>query len=171
MPTSWANDGKGGCRFARRGDKYLVLCYSGPRLFRAGEVLHYDLRLLLTPFHTIDPGAQWKTRYYHAYKPLDEIAAAGANTVNVHHATAINPYINYPFLRPAEMKAYIDQAHALGMKVKIYYTVRELTNHAPELFPLLSLGDEVLARGPGGAPPGCRNILMAITLRVGMFPS
>lgn len=152
MPTSWANDGKGGCRFARRGDKYLVQCYSGSRVFRAGEVLHYDLRLLLTPFHTIDPGAQWKTRYYHAYKPLDEIAASGANTVNVHHATAINPYINYPFLRPAEMKAYIDQAHSLGMKVKIYYTVRELTNHAPELFPLLSLGDEVLARGSGGGP-------------------
>ena len=25
-------------------------------------------------------------------------------------------------------------AHARGMKVKIYDTVRELTNHAPELF-------------------------------------
>jgi hypothetical protein len=152
MPTSWANDGKGGCRFTRRDDRYLIQCFSGPRALQAGETQHYDLRLLLTPFHTINPDAQWKTRFYHAYKPLDEIAAAGANTINVHHATAINPYINYPFLRPAEMKAYIDQAHARGMKVKIYYTVRELTNHAPELFPLLSLGDEVLARGPGGGP-------------------
>ena len=152
MPGSWANDGKGGCRFVQRGASYLVQCYSGERSFRAGESLHYDFRLLLTPFHTIDPAAQWKTRYYHAYKPLDEIAAAGANTINVHHATAINPFINYPFLRPAEMKAYIDAAHARGMKVKIYYTVRELTNHAPEIFPLLSLGDEVLASGPGGGP-------------------
>ena len=152
MPGSWANDGKGGCRFARNGDRYVIQCFSGPRSFRAGESLHYDLRLLLTPFHAIDTGAQWKTRFYHAYKPLEEIAAAGANTVNVHHATEINPYINYPFLRPAEMKAYIDKAHARGMKVKIYYTVRELTNRAPELFPLLSLGDEVIARGPGGGP-------------------
>jgi hypothetical protein len=152
MPASWANDGNGGCRLTRRDDRYLVECYGGPRAFRAGESLHYDLRLLLTPFHTIDPAAQWKTRYYHAYKPLAEIAAAGANTVNIHHATAINPFINYPFLRPAEMKAYIDQAHARGIKVKIYYTVRELTNHAPELFPLLSLADEVIARGPGGGP-------------------
>ncbi len=152
MPASWANDGKGGCRFERRDTSYFVHCFSGPRVFRAGETQHYDLRLLLTPFHTIDPEAQWKTRYYHAYKPLDEIAAAGANTINVHHATEINPYINYPFLRPAEMKAYINQAHARGMKVKIYYTVRELTNRAPELFALRSLGEEVLARGPGGGP-------------------
>ena len=59
-------------------------------------------------FHTIDTKSQWRTRFYHAYKPLAEIAATGANTVNIHHATAINPYINYPFLKPKEMKAYID---------------------------------------------------------------
>jgi hypothetical protein len=120
---------------------------------QAGEVQHYNFRLLLTPFHVINPAAQWTTRYYHAFKPLDEIAATGANTVNVHHATAINPFINYPFLRPREMKQYIDDAHARGMKVKIYYTVRELTNHAPELFALRSLGNEVLADGPGGGGP------------------
>jgi hypothetical protein len=38
------------------------------------------------------------------------------------------------------------------MKVKIYDTVRELTSRAPELFALLSLGDEIIARGPGGGP-------------------
>jgi hypothetical protein len=48
------------------------------------------------------------------------------------------------------MKAYVDSAHARQMRVKIYYTVRELTNHAPELFALRSLGDEVLSHGPGG---------------------
>ncbi|GAG80099.1 unnamed protein product, partial [marine sediment metagenome] len=37
----------------------------------------------------------------------------------------------YPFLRPEKMKAYIDKAHARDMKVKIYYTVRELSNRAP----------------------------------------
>ena len=31
------------------------------------------------------------------------------------------------------MKAYIDEAHAEGLQVKIYYTVRELSNRAPEL--------------------------------------
>jgi hypothetical protein len=68
----------------------------------------------------------------------------------VHHANAVNPWINYPFLEPAKMKAYVDSAHARQMRVKIYYTVREISNHAPELFMLKSLGDEVLASGPGG---------------------
>jgi len=48
------------------------------------------------------------------------------------------------------MKAYVDEAHARGMKVKIYYTVRELSNRAPELWALRSLGHEVLSSGPGG---------------------
>ncbi|HEX7048815.1 MAG TPA: glycoside hydrolase domain-containing protein, partial [Longimicrobiales bacterium] len=151
MPASWDNGGKGGCRFAERDARtYLVTCYSGPRTMTAGEVQHYDFRLLLTPFHPIDTAKQWSTRYFHAFAPLDSIAALGANTINVHHATPINPWINYPFLTPDTMKAYIDAAHERGMHVKLYYTVRELTNHAPELFALRSLGHEVLASGPGG---------------------
>ncbi len=150
MPASWANAGRGGCRLRARRDLYSVVCYSGVRTMAPGEIQHYDFRLLLTPFHPIDPAAQWATRYFHSYVPLDSIARMGANTVNVHHATAINPFINYPFLRPDAMKAYVDSAHAMGMRVKIYYTVRELTNHAPELPALSSLGTEVIAPGPGG---------------------
>jgi hypothetical protein len=151
MPASWANGGRGGCRFTEWDEAtYLARCFSGPRAMRAGETLRYDFRLLLTPFHPIDPHAQWTTRFFHAYKSLDSVAAYGANTINVHHATPINPFINYPFLRPGIMKAYVDSAHARGMKVKIYYTVRELTNSAPELYMLRSLGEEVISDGPGG---------------------
>jgi hypothetical protein len=153
MPLSWANGGQGGCRLGARGEgTYLISCYSGRRRMAAGETQHYDFRLLLTPFHALETDRQWSTRYYHAFAPLAEIAATTANTVNVHHATPINPFINYPFLRASEMKAYIDEAHGRGMKVKIYDTVRELTNHAPELPVLLSLGGEVIADGPGGGP-------------------
>jgi hypothetical protein len=105
---------------------------------------------MVTPFHPIDPAQHWKERYFHAYVPLDSVAKMGANVINVHHATPINPFINYPFLRPDTMRAYIDSAHARQMKVKIYYTVRELTNRAPELWTLRTLNDEVLADGPGG---------------------
>lgn len=150
MPASWANTGRGGCRLRARRAAYTVVCYSGARTMAAGEVQHYDFRLLLTPFHPIDTKAQWATRFFHAYVPLDSVAKMGANTVNVHHATAINPFINYPFLRPDAMKAYVDSAHDMGIRVKIYYTVRELTNHAPELPALRSLGTEVIAPGPGG---------------------
>lgn len=150
LPASWGNGGKGGCRLGGEGGLYLVRCGSGPRRMEKGETQRYDFRLALTPFKPIDTDAQWGTRFFHRYAPLEEIQAAGANVVNVHHATPINPWINYPFLRPREMKAYVDDAHARGMKVKIYYTVRELTNRAPEIWALRSLGHEVLSSGPGG---------------------
>ncbi|HEY6109338.1 MAG TPA: glycoside hydrolase domain-containing protein, partial [Gemmatimonadales bacterium] len=150
LPGSWSNGGVGGCRFRAGRAAYVARCTSGARTLAAGDTLYFNLRLLLTPFHPIDPRAQFTTRYFHAYKPIPEVLATGANVVNVHHATAVNPWLNYPFLRPAEMRAYVDSAHAAGMRVKIYYTVRELTYHAPELWALRSLGDEVFADGPGG---------------------
>jgi hypothetical protein len=150
LPASWGNGGEGTCRLGTEGGAYLVRCGSGRRRMERGETQRYDFRLALTPFKPIDTDAQWRTRFYHRYAPLGEIQAAGANVVNVHHATPINPWINYPFLRPTEMKAYVDEAHERGMRVKIYYTVREISNRAPELWPLRSLGHEVLSAGPGG---------------------
>ena len=150
MPTSWENGGNGGCRFRTEGEIYRVTCFSGARRLVPGDTLYYNLRLLLTPFHTIDTRTHFATRYFHRYAPIDSIRSTGANIVNVHHATPVNPWINYPFLRPGAMKAYADSAHAAGMRMKIYYTVRELTNRAPEFWALRSLGDEVLASGPGG---------------------
>ncbi len=41
------------------------------------------------------------------------------------------------------LKAYIANVHEEGLKAKIYYTVRELTNHIVELWALRSLGHEV----------------------------
>ncbi len=151
MPRSWWNDGKGGCDFIEMNEEtFLIRATSGARTIKIGDELHFIFSLLITPFKTLDTKAQWSTRFYHAYKPPEEIAATGANTINIHHANDINPYINYPFLRPLEMKQYIDRAHDLGLKVKIYYTVRELTNRAPEIFALRSLGSEIFSDGPGG---------------------
>ena len=48
------------------------------------------------------------------------------------------------------MKAYIDSAHKAGLKVKIYNTIRELSNHAYETFALRSLGHEIYSPGKGG---------------------
>jgi hypothetical protein len=158
MPPSWWNGGRGtvtvrsgnGGRDGAKPGTVLLAAASGPRALRVGETLHFDFTLLITPFKPIDPGAHFRERYFHAFEPLDKVAAAGANVINVHHANAINPYINYPFLRAAEMKAYVDDAHRRGFKVKIYDTVRELSNRAPELFALRSLGHEIFATGPSG---------------------
>ncbi len=86
---------------------------------------------------------------------------AGGTVVNIHHANEINPYINYPFFNLDKQTAYIEEAHAKGIKVKLYDTIRELTYRAHELFALRSLGDEILNDGEGrgallaaGAPRG-----------------
>jgi hypothetical protein len=117
---------------------------------KKGEKLYYNFNLLLTPFHTIDTDFQWKTRFYHQFSPVDTVVKKKASVVNVHHANDINPYINYPFIKWKEMKEYIDEAHSKGLKVKIYNTIRELSNRAYETQPMRSLGTEIYSSGAGG---------------------
>jgi hypothetical protein len=160
MPASWDNDGQGGCSLRDDGDgTYWVRCHSGARSMGPGESLRFDFRLAITPFRTLDTDAQWQTRFFHRFNSLDSIAAQGANTVNVHHATPVNPYINYPFLSVKDLRDYVNAGHDRDMRIKIYYTVRELTNRAPEIFALKSLGDEVFSYGAGGGPPWLREHL------------
>ncbi|MFH1944269.1 MAG: glycoside hydrolase domain-containing protein [Acidobacteriota bacterium] len=151
MPPSWSNEGKGGGRITETGPQTVTISMSsGQRTLTPENDLHFDFILLLTPFKTLDTDQQWSTRLFHAYKPIAEIAATGANTVNNHHANDANPYINYPFIATARMKAYVDEAHDAGMKVKIYNTIRELSNRTEELFALKSLGNEIFSSGVGG---------------------
>ena len=131
-------------------EQVVIRAYSGERIIKAGEELHFDFSLLLTPFKPIDTAKHWQQRYYHQYGAVDKALEAGANIVNIHHANETNPYINYPFLRTDEMRDYIKYIHDKGMKAKIYYTVRELSNHVVEMWALRSLGDEIFVKGPGG---------------------
>ncbi|WP_250318160.1 glycoside hydrolase domain-containing protein [Pedobacter sp. B4-66] len=150
LPTSWGNYGKGGIKIAKKGQSILADNYSGERLMKKGDTLYYNFTLLITPFHPINTDFQWSNRFYHKYNNLDTIKATGATLINIHHATPINPFINYPFIAHKEMKSYIDEAHSKGLKVKIYNTVRELSNSAYETFPLRSLGHEIYSPGKGG---------------------
>ncbi len=150
LPASWGNAGKGGVTIALKGKSVLVNNYSGDRKMKKGDVLFYNFNMLITPFHPINTDFQWATRFYHKYDNLDTIKANGATVANIHHATPINPWINYPFIEYKKMKAYIDSAHQRGLKVKIYNTVRELSDHAYELFALRSLGHEIFSTGKGG---------------------
>jgi hypothetical protein len=150
LPASWGNGNKGGIDIFEKGKSILSDNYSGPHKMKKGDVLYFDFNLLITPFHPINTDVHWANRYFHAYKPIDTIKATGATIINIHHATAINPYINYPFIAWKKMKAYIDSAHAAGLKVKIYNTIRELSNHAYETFAMRSLNHEIYSPGKGG---------------------
>jgi hypothetical protein len=149
LPSSWGNGNKGGIKISEEGDQVLVKNYSGDRKMKKGESLYYNFTLLITPFHALDTDFQWKTRFFHKYDNPDSIKSKGATVVNIHHATPINPFVNYPFIEHKAMREYIDKAHQDGLQVKIYNTIRELSNSAYELFPLRSLGHEIFSPGKG----------------------
>jgi hypothetical protein len=150
LPSSWYNEGRGGIRIETTPAAVIATNYSGPRRVAAGTTLHFNVRFLITPFKSIDTGTHFNTRFVHKYVTVDEVKAAGGTVVNIHHANEINPYINYPFFNLDKQTAYIEEAHAKGIKVKLYNTIRELTYRAHELFALRSLGDEILNDGQGG---------------------
>jgi hypothetical protein len=150
MPPAWYNAGRGGISMHEINSALLIKCFGGRRRLEPGEKLHFDFELLLTPFKPLDATEHWRNRFFHSFKPVDEVVRSGANTVNIHHANDANPYINYPFLHVDEMRNYVTEAHDKNLKVKIYYTIRELSNHAAELFALKSLGIEIFPTGKGG---------------------
>jgi hypothetical protein len=150
MPLSWHNGGQGGIQVQSTADAVIARNYSGSRHMRQGDRLHFNVRFLITPFKPLDTRSHFNTRFVHKYVPVEKVREWGGTVVNIHHANDINPYINYPFYNLNQQKIYIDQAHALGLKVKLYYTIRELTYKAYELFALRSLGDEILNAGDGG---------------------
>jgi len=150
LPTSWGNNNKGGIDIFKKGKSILVNAYSGSRNMKKGDVLYYNFNLLITPFHPINTEFQWNAKFFHKYAAIDTIKQTGATIINIHHATPINPYINYPFIEFKKMKDYIDEAHSKGEKVKIYNTIRELSNKAYEIHALRSLGHEIFSAGKGG---------------------
>lgn len=150
LPRSWGNGGRGGINIWKKGNSVLADNYTGALKMKTGDTLFFNFNLLITPFHTINTDFQWATRFYHKYESIGNVKKTGATVINIHHANPINPWINYPFIEFKKMKNYIDSAHQAGLKVKIYNTVRELSNHAYETFPLRSLGHEIYSTGKGG---------------------
>jgi hypothetical protein len=151
----WGNGGLGGCRLREQAaDRVVLSAFTGPKKLKAGAELHFNFGLAVTPFRCIDP-AHWNWRYLHPqpWNPLpslDEVVRDGARILNVHQGNnGLNPHINYPFVAVDPMKRLAAEAHSRNVKVKIYYTIRELSNYTAEIWALRSLGDEVYLDGPG----------------------
>jgi len=162
LPSSWGNEGRGGVELRSEADScVLARAYSGPRRLKQGQHLDFTFELYLTPFRTLDTEKQWSVRFIqpspsHLPDRLDQAVASadsrhGPNVINVHQGTYYSPYINYPY-SDASASAFHDlvqRAHAKGVKVRVYYTTREITQNMPELFPLHSLNGEIILPGPG----------------------
>jgi hypothetical protein len=150
IPAAWGNDGHGGCSVREEGSNtVLIRAYTGPRKLAAGATLHFNFGLLITPVKPLDP-AHWHWRYDHELVTPEQAVQNGATIVNIHQGNALNPNINYPFVATPKLADYVRKAHEQGLKVKIYYTVRELSNYTAEIWALRSLNHEVFVDGPGG---------------------
>lgn len=157
LPPAWHNNGRGGCVIADDGPEQVVLkAYSGPREIRPYEPLHFYFNLCITPFRTLNTQQHWQSRYWHRYTSgpnentvptFQTVRDLGCNIINLHANGKQNPYINYPFVTTPTIKDYVQKSHDAGMRAKLYYTVRELSNHTAELWALRSLGSEILADG------------------------
>ncbi len=163
MPPSWGNDGKGGMDVTERTGDVLLNAYSGEREMKSGDVLNYDFELLLTPFKVIDRSIKFGDRYYHGggtntSVKVDSAKKYGANILNIHHAEDIYPFINYPYLdaNTNELRQLADQAHSENIRLKVYYTTRELTKNLPEFWAFNSLNGEIIYPGPGNS---CKTVL------------
>lgn len=158
-PASWFNGDKGGFKIQTLSDEVNAVAYSGSRILAEGDELEFEWSMLLTPVKDINYKSQFIDRYYHnggKPRPANDDFEAGVKVINVHHANQYNPHINYPFVETEKMKTFIDSMHTKGQKVKIYYTIRELTNYVPEIWALRSLGNEILGDGNGGGYPWLR---------------
>jgi len=161
LPVSWGNGGLGGVDVVgETGGKVLARAYGGPRMMKKGEVIDFVFELYLTPFRPLDTEKQWSVRFTHLGGPgreaIDEAVSAadarrGPNVVNVHHASYYSPYINYPYSDdcfPAFCEL-VERAHDRGIRLRVYYTTREITQNMPELFALHAFDGEILLPGPG----------------------
>jgi hypothetical protein len=158
----WNNQGQGGYTVAEDGDEVIQKAFTGPMTLKAGEEIDLRFALMATPLKPLNP-EHFAQRYFQFYSNIvtpQEGKNHLATIMTIHQGNELNPYINYPFLTVDKMKAYIDDAHKLGMRTKIYYTVRELSNFCAEIWALRSLNNEVFTDGAHGGDSWLREHLI-----------
>ncbi len=145
--SGWLQGRNGSFRQTRKGRACEVELNTGALSLRAGEPLTLEFALYVTPFKPL-PAEHWNWRYYHqgCSKNLDLKLGieAGAKIFTQHHGSPNYPYINYLFPVADDLKKIADQVHQIGGRFKAYNTIREQSTRTCELWPLRSLGHEIL---------------------------
>lgn len=162
-PESWYNDNKGGFRIQTRRDHRDVFTFSGSRRLKKGETIAFECAFIITPIKKQNTPYHFTNKYFQNQfhpEPSEKDAALGVKVANLHHANKFNPHINYPFASKDVIKGYVDRCHEKGIKANLYYSTRELSNFATEIWAFRSLGHEILAGGNGGGYPWLREHLV-----------
>lgn len=131
-------------------DRDSIKVTDGEVVLQKGKTANWNFELFLTPFKPADLAAHLADRYIHLGQRsksawCSQYVKEGATVMNLHHNTVWNPYINYPYNDDGAplLKEVINTAHSHGLRTKIYYTTREITQNLPEFFALASLDGEV----------------------------
>lgn len=153
-PHTWHNNGNGTVSVkGEKGAGATVTASTGKNII-SSEPKDFEFALIITPVKQVNSPKHFSERYYHDEPSgFNKAAEEGANVANIHHARNLNPVINYPFIVQDSLIDFISEQHKYNRKVKLYYTIRELTNYTTEIFALHSLNHEVLAGGPGYGLP------------------
>lgn len=122
----------------------------GPAVLPAGAEAVFITEFYVTPFKPLTK-AHWAWRYYHTGQKVDVPTGKGAGALvyTQHHGVPSNPYINYPILTADRLREIGDAVHKEDGLFKFYYTIRELSVRATELWVLRSLGAEILVSSVG----------------------
>ncbi len=157
LPESWSNGGRGKITVRRlpKEGKVVFSAETGKMNVTAGRTVTFHFHMIVTPLHSVDHKSHFTKHYYqsnswHSDEPVVSLERAkeyGASTVILHQGGPLNENINYPFYLAGKLKSEVDRAHSMGLKYKIYYTVRELSNYTTEIWALRSLGDEIYYTG------------------------
>jgi len=157
IPDSWGGVGSVNLKYGTKVSKGIVTAFSGPRTLGKGKAVSFLFDLAASPSKPLDMARHWKQRYFQVgyetpYYSPQQVRDMNVTVVTLHQGipgvinqTLVNPYINYPFIPKTVqlLENYTEQAHELGMQVKFYYTIRELSNRAVELFALKALQGEI----------------------------
>jgi hypothetical protein len=162
VPPTWggasAINGQFGVNISADVGSPQMVAFSGPRTVTATPTT-FKFDLMFTPSKPVNMTSHFEQRYLqigYGGVPMmtpQAVKDMGVSVVTLHqgiggfvNGTMVNPYINWPFV--PEVVSLLDNftsdAHSLGLRVKFYYTIRELTNHAVELFALKALQGEIL---------------------------
>ena len=157
VPPTW--NGRGGGTVTMRNEAVggtqaaHVVASAGRHVVSSAHPLTLRFSLLMTPVRKLQLATHVRTRHYHTrYGQWNapsgsRLAALGTSVLTLHQGTALNPFINYPFLdgHAAKLRRFVGRMHVRGVRVKLYLTTKELSTHAPELPLLRELGNEILS--------------------------
>ncbi|EDY20451.1 conserved hypothetical protein [Chthoniobacter flavus Ellin428] len=149
--ANWVNLGKGQLRVEHQNGTYALSVETGSLEISKNVPKSFEYDLYVTPIKPL-PKQHWDWKYdqpsYGKVPHLNKWDDSHATIFTLHQGNLLNPYINYPFLNAPQLRQVADKIHGAGGLFKAYYTIRELSNRAPELWALRSLGDEILSPSP-----------------------